>query len=78
MPMLWQVNTSPKLHLLKKDLIYHPDKKRYGLIYKIKGIGTASPFQFFVTDSTNHFLRGALYFNVKPNNDSLAPVIDFY
>jgi gliding motility-associated lipoprotein GldD len=33
--------------------------------------------QFYVTDSTNHFLRGALYFHTASQNDSLAPVIDF-
>jgi gliding motility-associated lipoprotein GldD len=37
----------------------------------------ASPFQFYLTDSTKNFVRGALYFNTVPNNDSLAPVIDF-
>lgn len=49
----------------------------YGLIYNIEGTGAASPYQFYVTDSNKHFLRGALYFNIVPNNDSLAPVIDF-
>jgi gliding motility-associated lipoprotein GldD len=34
-------------------------------------------FQFTMTDSTHHFLRGALYFNTEVNNDSLAPAIDF-
>lgn len=34
-------------------------------------------FQFFVTDSTTHFLRGALYFNTAMKNDSLAPVIEY-
>ncbi|MFT4856097.1 MAG: gliding motility-associated lipoprotein GldD [Algoriphagus sp.] len=34
-------------------------------------------FQFFVTDSTQHFLRGALYFNTAMKNDSLAPVIEY-
>lgn len=34
-------------------------------------------FQFFVTDSTNHFLRGALYFNTAMKNDSLAPIIEY-
>lgn len=36
-----------------------------------------SQYQFFCTDSTNHFLRGALYFNTATQNDSLAPVIAF-
>jgi gliding motility-associated lipoprotein GldD len=47
------------------------------MIYEIKGSGTASSCQFFLTDSTSNFIRGALYFNVRPNNDSLAPVIRF-
>lgn len=36
-----------------------------------------SQFQFTVTDSTDNFLRGALYFNTKVANDSLAPAIEF-
>lgn len=36
-----------------------------------------SQYQFFCTDSINHFLRGALYFNTATQNDSLAPVIAF-
>lgn len=36
-----------------------------------------SQFQFYITDSTRHFLRGALYFNTQVNNDSLAPAIEF-
>ncbi|MDZ7604792.1 MAG: gliding motility lipoprotein GldD [Cyclobacteriaceae bacterium] len=36
-----------------------------------------SQYQFFCTDSINHFLRGALYFNTATQNDSLAPVFDF-
>ena len=47
-----------------------------GMIYDISG-SAASPVQFYVTDSTRHFLRGALYFNATPQPDSLAPVISF-
>ena len=47
-----------------------------GILYEIGG-DAASPIQFFVTDSTNHFLRGALYFNSAPNADSLAPAIKY-
>lgn len=36
-----------------------------------------SQFQFYTTDSVNHFLRGALYFPVATKNDSLAPVIEY-
>ena len=48
----------------------------YGLLYSIKG-NVASPIQFYLTDSTRHFLRGSLYFNCSPNKDSLLPSIDF-
>ncbi|NVO84878.1 gliding motility lipoprotein GldD [Hymenobacter terrestris] len=36
-----------------------------------------SQFQFYTTDSTRHFLRGALYFRTATANDSLAPVIEY-
>jgi gliding motility-associated lipoprotein GldD len=36
-----------------------------------------SQFQFTITDSSMNFLRGALYFNTKVQNDSLAPAIDY-
>lgn len=36
-----------------------------------------SQFQFTMTDSSKNFLRGALYFNVKVQNDSLRPAIDY-
>lgn len=52
------------------------EKRRYGIMYSLKG-NVASSVQFFVTDSTNHFLRGALYFNTSPNRDSLNPIINF-
>lgn len=67
----------PKADAIEDSLIYRPDEKVFGLVYYIDGAQAASPCQFFVTDSSARFLRGALYFNVIPNNDSLAPVIDF-
>lgn len=48
----------------------------YGLLYDLKG-NVASPIQFIVTDSTTHFLRGALYFEHRPNADSIAPVLEY-
>lgn len=62
---------------IRDSLIINPDRKVYGLVYFLEGEGVASPLQFYVTDSVNHFLRGSLYFNVRTNNDSLAPVIDY-
>jgi len=62
---------------ISEQVVNIPDKKVYGLIYTIQGSGAASTYQFYLTDSTRNFVRGALYFSVSPNNDSLAPVISF-
>ncbi len=67
----------PKASAIEEIRIDNEMADVHGLIYDIKGSGTASVYQFFITDSTHHFVRGALYFHVLPNNDSLAPVIDF-
>lgn len=46
------------------------------MIFKIEG-DVPSPYQFYTTDSTKHFLRGAIYFSTATKNDSLAPVVNF-
>ena len=53
-----------------------PENNVYGIYYTIAG-NTASSTQFLLTDSTKNFLRGALYFNEKPQADSIQPVVDF-
>lgn len=47
-----------------------------GVYFNLKG-NTATANQFFISDSTKHFLRGALYFDAVPNEDSLRPVNTF-
>lgn len=47
-----------------------------GVYFTLKG-NTATANQFFATDTIRHFLRGALYFDATPNEDSLAPVNEF-
>ncbi len=71
-----------KFHYQKADdveysIIQDPDARVWGQIYDIAGKEVATPFQFWMTDSAHHFIRGTLYFNFTPNNDSLAPVIDY-
>lgn len=61
---------------LEETVIVRDSAKVYGLLFDIAG-NTASSLQFYLTDSTTHFLRGALYFNSVPNIDSLKIVIDF-
>ena len=46
------------------------------LEYNITG-NAATPYQFCITDSTNHYMRGSLYFRNTPNYDSIAPVLDY-
>lgn len=67
----------PKATGIREEILGYPEKMVFGIYYEIRGREAASPVQFFLTDSTSHFLRGALYFRVTPNNDSLAPVIRF-
>lgn len=62
---------------IEEVLITNYDDRVFGTLYTVDGSQAASPLQFHLTDSTDHFLRAALYFNVAPNNDSLAPVIEF-
>lgn len=47
-----------------------------GIFFRVGG-NAATARQFFVTDSVNHFLRGALYFDATPNADSLGVVNEF-
>ena len=67
----------PKASSIENKQYSNDKAKVYGLTYTISGVAAASPYQFYLTDSTEHFVRGALYFNTVPNNDSLAPVIEF-
>ena len=67
---------SIKADAINEKIFVNPAKKVYGTIFLIDG-NAASPLQFYLTDSTHNFLRGALYFREVPNIDSLRPVIDF-
>ncbi len=59
-----------------EDRIIDDTAKVYGLLYSLEG-NAASSMQFYLTDSVNHFVRGALYFNASTNADSLSPVIRY-
>jgi len=67
----------PKASSITQREYLDPAHRVFGLVYDIRGSDAASSYQFYLTDSTKNFVRGALYFNLVPNNDSLAPVIDF-
>ena len=56
--------------------ISKPEDNLYGLIFEIDG-PVATPLQFYMTDSLQHFIRGSLYFKSSVNRDSIAPVYQF-
>lgn len=56
--------------------IIHPKKKVYGTFFELQG-DVASPFQFYLTDSTSKFVSGVVYFNAIPNYDSLRPSLEY-
>ncbi len=66
-------------HVMRADEIvenYISTEHFHGIFYELDG-STATNAQFYVTDSTQHFLRGSLYFNSRTNQDSIAPVLNF-
>ncbi|HPR30623.1 MAG TPA: gliding motility lipoprotein GldD [Prolixibacteraceae bacterium] len=65
-----------KASSINEKFFANPEQKVYGILFEIKG-NAASPFQFHLTDSLHHFIRGSLYIREIPNYDSLYPVITF-
>jgi gliding motility-associated lipoprotein GldD len=76
------VRTIVYKHSIKADdiiesVINQPERNVFGMFYDIKG-NAASSVNFYLTDSISGFLSGSLYFNSRPNKDSLSPAIDFF
>lgn len=68
-------------HTVKAEQIssndYTDDEKRvFATLHEITG-NAASQIQFHITDSTKHFVKGALYFKTKPNYDSVLPAVAY-
>ncbi|MWB95718.1 gliding motility lipoprotein GldD [Flavobacterium sp. GA093] len=68
-------------HVIKADDILeqpylNPQKKVYGMFYQVNG-NAATNSQFYVTDSTRHFITGSVYFYAKPNFDSVMPAASY-
>ncbi len=77
------VNDAYKLaskHQIKAEAIEEMTLKtsngKLAHLFQLEG-EVPSQFQFYVTDTTTHFFRGALYFPTATKNDSLAPVIEY-
>lgn len=68
-------------HVIKADDILeqpylNPSQKVYGMFYQVDG-NAATNSQFYVTDSTKHFITGSVYFYAKPNYDSIMPAASY-
>ncbi|MCX6274709.1 MAG: gliding motility lipoprotein GldD [Bacteroidetes bacterium] len=66
----------PKANAIDEEAYNDAANRVFGSRYNIKG-NAASNTQFYLTDSTNHFIRGSLYFYSVPQPDSIAPVLAF-
>ncbi len=69
-------NHTIKAEDIQENLIIDEKKRVYGMFYELIG-NTATNVQFYATDSTNHFIVGALYFYAKPNFDSILPAAHY-
>lgn len=58
---------------IRTERLERHDARVFGTLFDVEG-DVASPMVFYLTDSTSHFLYGALYFDARPNADSLEPV----
>jgi gliding motility-associated lipoprotein GldD len=65
-----------KATAIEDQKILHPENRVYGTFFELQG-DVASPFQFYLTDSTSKFVSGVVYFNSRPNYDSLKPTLDY-
>ena len=59
-----------------EDSVMHTPNDISGIFFHLTG-NVATANQFFLSDTLHHFLRGALYFDATPNEDSLRPVNAF-
>ena len=65
-----------KAESIPEQPFVNPDDNVYGMFYMING-NAATQAQFYATDSIKHFITGALYFEAKPNFDSIYPAVNY-
>lgn len=71
-----------EMHFVKADNVENSDifdsvSNMYGIFTDIEGRDVACPLHFWVSDMKRNYVRGTLYFEFAPNNDSVQPVIDY-
>lgn len=65
-----------KADAIEGDIYTNSYRNTYGMFYEVSG-DAASQAQFYITDSTRHFLTGSVYFEALPNYDSLLPAAEY-
>jgi gliding motility-associated lipoprotein GldD len=82
--LMWDEEQQVMFHvdrMMTDDIQYStvndPEARVFGRLYELEGKNVATPFKFWLTDSSRYFVKGTLYFDFAPNNDSLAPIIDY-
>ena len=58
------------------EQIIRPQKRVFGTFFELKG-NVATNYQFYLTDSLTHFMRGEVLLNCRPNYDSLRPALQY-
>lgn len=62
-------------NIIDKSVLRYEDRV-FGTLFRLEG-DVATPFQFYLTDSTDHFVYAEVLFNFAPNYDSLKPTLDY-
>jgi len=82
--LMWEEEEQVMFHAERRmtddirfSTISDPQERVFGRLYELEGKHVATPLKFWLTDSTQYFVKGSLYFDFSPNNDSLAPIIDY-
>ena len=65
-----------KAESIPEKLFINAKNQVYGTLFSVVG-NAASQYQFFLTDSLNHFVVGSLYFYARPNYDSIYPAASY-
>src|SRR5699024_9080385 len=79
--LLSDAQNLPLKHTIKADEIFGDEYENkandtYGMLYTVTG-NAASQAQFYLTDSTKHFMTGSVYFKRTPNYDSIYPAAEY-
>jgi len=82
--LMWDEEEQVMFHVERRmtediqfSTVNDPVARVFGRLYELEGEKVATPFKFWLTDSARYFVKSTLYFDFTPNNDSLAPIINY-